>query len=208
LSRGRGPEAAGLAADLPERLLVGVEDRRDHERVVRRDGDSDVDALVELEAGIDVGAVRARERAQRERADLDHEVVEGRRLAFAGDRLELRAQRDRLLHAGSGAAAATPTMRAITSPTAATALTGVTMCSTPAASAWMGIAALSVSTSNSSSPMATCCPSSTSHAMIVPDSMPSLSSGIVTSLAVAVSLMRRARSVGRRRRSRNLASRR
>ena len=55
-------EARGLAGDLAERLVVGVEDRRHDERVLAGHGDADVDARVELELAVAVGAVRARER--------------------------------------------------------------------------------------------------------------------------------------------------
>ena len=47
--------------DLAQRLLVGVEDRRDHERILRGDGDPDVDPRVDLDVAVAVGAVGARE---------------------------------------------------------------------------------------------------------------------------------------------------
>ena len=58
-------QRAGVAGDLPERLAVGVEDGRHHERVLRRDRDPDVHARVELEVAVAVGAVDARVLAQR-----------------------------------------------------------------------------------------------------------------------------------------------
>ena len=78
---GVGPHALGqrarVARDLAQRLLVGVEHGRHDERVVGRDGDADVDARVELEAAVLVGAVGARELAQRQRGRLDDHVVVG-----------------------------------------------------------------------------------------------------------------------------------
>ena len=59
-----------LVADLPEALAVGVEDRRDDERVAGGDGDADVDPRVELEAAVAVGTVRARVLAQGQAARL------------------------------------------------------------------------------------------------------------------------------------------
>ena len=50
---GAGAHALGqrarLARDLAQRLLVGVEHGRHHERVVGGDGDADVDPRVQLE---------------------------------------------------------------------------------------------------------------------------------------------------------------
>ncbi len=91
-------DRARLAGDLADRLGVGVEHGRHHERVLAGDRDADVDARVELELAVAVGAVGAREVAQRERARLDHEVVERRRGLLAGGGLELPAQLDGLLH--------------------------------------------------------------------------------------------------------------
>src|SRR5215210_8039188 len=60
-------QRARVARDLAERLAVGVEDRRHDQRVLAGHGDADVDARVELELPVAVGAVRARELPQRER---------------------------------------------------------------------------------------------------------------------------------------------
>ena len=68
------------------------------------DGDADVDARVELEAAVLVGAVGARVLAQRERRRLDDHVVVGRHRAAhgLGRGLELLAQLDRALHVDVG----------------------------------------------------------------------------------------------------------
>src|SRR5215213_9734823 len=50
-------QAARLARDRAERLLVGVEDRGDHERVLRRHCHAHVHVAVELELAVAVGAV-------------------------------------------------------------------------------------------------------------------------------------------------------
>ena len=98
-ARTRSASARDSRGDLAERLAVGVEHGRDDERVLAGHRDADVHARVELELAVAVGAVRAREVDQRERAGLDHEVVERRhRLALGGGRLELLAQVDGLLH--------------------------------------------------------------------------------------------------------------
>ena len=68
------------------------------ERVLAGHRDADVDARVQLELAVAVGAVRARELLQRQRGGLDHEVVERRRGVVAGRGLELLAERDGLLH--------------------------------------------------------------------------------------------------------------
>ena len=105
---GVGPHALGqgarVARDLAQRLLVGVEHRRHDERVVGGDGDADVDARVELEAAVLVGAVGARVLAQRQRRRLDDHVVVGRHRAAQrlGRGLELLAQGDGALHVDVG----------------------------------------------------------------------------------------------------------
>ena len=97
-ARTRSASARDSRAMWPSDFGVGVEHGRDDERVLARDGHADVDAAVELELAVAVGAVGAREVAQRERARLDHEVVERRGGLVAGGGLELLAQRDGLLH--------------------------------------------------------------------------------------------------------------
>ena len=97
-ARTRSASARDSRGDWPRRLAVGVEHGRDDERVLARHGDADVDARVELELAVAVGAVGAREVAQRERARLDDEVVERGGGLVAGRGLELLAQRDGLLH--------------------------------------------------------------------------------------------------------------
>ena len=88
-------ERPGLGGDPAQALLVGVEDRRDHEGVLRGDRDADVDARVELDLAVAVGAVGTRVFPQRDGAGLDHHVVEGRHdLAFLGGRLQPRAALD------------------------------------------------------------------------------------------------------------------
>ena len=95
-SRTRGGERLGLRRDLAQALEVGVEDRRHDERVLRRDRDPDVDPRVELDPAVAVGAVGARVLAQRERAGLDHHVVEGRDdLPLGGQLLQPLAPLDR-----------------------------------------------------------------------------------------------------------------
>ena len=69
-------EPPRLRGDLGERLPVGVEDDRDEQGVVGRDGDADVDARVALDLSVDVGRVEAREVPERVRSRLDDEVVE------------------------------------------------------------------------------------------------------------------------------------
>ena len=96
-------QTARVAGDLPQRLAVGVEDRRHDQGVLAGDGDPDVDTRVELELAVAIGAVRARELAQRERGRLDHEVVERRRDPVLADGpLELLAELDGLRHVDLG----------------------------------------------------------------------------------------------------------
>ena len=65
--RARCGQLAGHPGDLAQRLAVGVEYRRHDERIVARDGDADIDAREQLKAPVAVGAVDARELAQRDR---------------------------------------------------------------------------------------------------------------------------------------------
>src|SRR3954470_22368397 len=69
-----------VARNLAERLAVGVEDRRNDERVLSRDRDADVHSRVLLELAVAVGAVDARMLAQRVGDALDDHVVERRRV--------------------------------------------------------------------------------------------------------------------------------
>ena len=94
LSRTRSARARVVRAMSPSDLRVGVEDRRDDERVLAGDGDADVDAGVQFEAAVAVGAVGAGELAQGERGCFDDHVVERwDGLVVAGGVLELGAQR-------------------------------------------------------------------------------------------------------------------
>ena len=97
-ARTRSATARDSRAIWPSDFDVRVEHGRHDERVLARDRDADVDARVELELAVAVGAVGAREVAQRERARLDHEVVERGRGLVAGGGLELLAELDGLLH--------------------------------------------------------------------------------------------------------------
>ncbi len=92
-------EAAGVGGNRAQGALVGVSDRRDDERVGRGDGDPDVDAGVQFELPVAVGAVRARVRAQRERCRFDDEVIDrGDRLVVVGNGSELGAQFQERVH--------------------------------------------------------------------------------------------------------------
>ena len=68
------------AAICVERLPVGVEHDRHEQRVVRSDGDADVDAGVALDLAVDVRRVEARKRLQRSGGRLHDEVVDRRSL--------------------------------------------------------------------------------------------------------------------------------
>ena len=98
-----GGERPRLRGDLAQRLAIGVEHRRHHQRVLRGDRDADVHPLVELEAPVLVAPVRPRELLQRQGAGLHDEIVERRHdIALARRRLDRRPLDDRLLHVDVG----------------------------------------------------------------------------------------------------------
>ena len=103
-SRTRAASARVSARDLAQRLAVGVEHRRDHERVLRGDRDADVHALVELEPPVAVAAVRARELLQRQRAGLHDQMSLSDGTTSPSPAAALIAARsiDRLLHVDVG----------------------------------------------------------------------------------------------------------
>ena len=100
-------ERGRLPRDVGQPLGVGVEERRHEQRVVAGDDESDVDARVQLEAPVAVGAVDARVVAQRQRGRLQHQVVE-RRLDVVARECEhgaaLHVDRDRDRVVGDGRA--------------------------------------------------------------------------------------------------------
>src|SRR5215218_8928882 len=93
-----------LLGDLPEALLVGVEDRRHDQRALARDRHADVDAAVDLVLAVAIAAVDEREVAEGDRAGLDDHVVvrRHRRVVLLGQGLELLAQLHRALHVDVG----------------------------------------------------------------------------------------------------------
>ena len=90
----RGGQSSRFAADLPKRLAIGVEDRRDDQRVIGGDRDPDVDAIKQLEVIASERAVGPREVPEREPARFDDEVVVRRRPLLAGERLQRGPQSD------------------------------------------------------------------------------------------------------------------
>ena len=71
-------EPPRVRGDLGERLPVRVEHDGHEQRVVRGNGDADIDARVALDLAVDVRGVEAREVAQRSGRRLHDEVVERR----------------------------------------------------------------------------------------------------------------------------------